>query len=173
MDLFVVSFRLVHFICGVFWAGVAFFNVLMLEPAVKAAGAEGQKTMGMLQRVGMSTALGITGGLTMLSGLALYWRDSGGFLFTWIGSPQGVVFTVGALAGIAGGVIGGAMVGRAAKSLGELGAAVAQSGGKPSDEQAGQLAALQNRLHLGGQINAVLLLIAVICMAVAPELLSR
>lgn len=173
MDLYLVILRLIHIVAGVFWAGAAFFNVLLLEPAINASGPEGQKTMGALQRLGMVMALTVAGALTILSGLLLYGRDSGGFQMSWMASPQGAVFTLGALAGIVGGALGGSMVGGGARRLGELGAAVAQAGGKPTDEQAAQMASLKNRIHVGGQLNAALLLIAVMCMAIAPELLAR
>jgi len=173
MDVYVVVLRLIHIVSGVFWAGAAFFNVLLLEPAINDSGAEGQKTMGALMRLGMVMVLTVAGVLTILSGLALYGRDSGGFQVSWIASPQGIVFTIGALAGIIGGALGGSMVGGSGRRLGELGAAVAQSGGKPTGEQAAQMTALKNRMHLGGQLNAGLLLIAVMAMAIAPELLAR
>ena len=172
MDVYAVVLRVIHIVCGVFWAGTAFFNVIVLEPAVNAAGQEGQKTMGAIMRLGLTMLLGITSGLTMVSGLLLYGKDSSGFTMAWIGSPQGLVLTLGSLTGIAGGIIGGAMGGRAGKKLTDLGAEVAQAGGKPTDAQASQMAALRNQLHLGGQIQAMLLLVAVLCMAVGPELMA-
>lgn len=173
MDVTVVGLRLIHIVAGVFWAGAAFFNVLLLEPAINASGPEGAKTMGALQRVGMVMALSIAAVLTILSGLMLYGRDSGGFQMAWMASPQGVVFSIGAICAIIGGAIGGSVVGGGGRRLGELGAAIAQGGGKPTDEQAAQVAALKSRIHVGGQINAGLLLVAVMCMAIAPELLAR
>ena len=173
MDVFVVVLRVIHIVAGVLWAGAAFFNVLLLEPAINTSGAEGQKTMGALQRLGMVMILTVAGALTILSGLLLYGRDSAGFQMSWIASPQGIVFTIGALAGIIGGALGGSMTGGGARRLGELGAAVAQAGGKPTAEQAAQMTALQQRIHLGGQLNAALLLIAVMAMAIAPELVAH
>ena len=38
---------------------------------------------------------------TILSGAALYWRDSNGLVVGWITSPSGLAFTVGGLAAIA------------------------------------------------------------------------
>jgi hypothetical protein len=173
MDFFFVSLRLIHFVCGVFWAGGAFFNALLLEPAVSSAGPEGQKTMGAMQRIGFAMIFSIASGLTMLSGLILYYRDSGGFDLGWIGSASGIVFTVGAVAAIAGAGVGGGMVGRAVKSLTEIGAEIGKAGGKPTDAQAAQIAALRSRMQMGTRLNAVLLLLAVIAMAVAPDLPAR
>jgi hypothetical protein len=129
--------------------------------------------MGTLMRIGFATMVSIASGLTMLSGLALYGRDSGGFQMSWIMSPQGLTFTIGALAAFAGAGVGGGMVGRASKELADIGEAIGKSGGKPSDEQAAKIGVLRNRLHNGTRINAVLLLIAVICMAIAPNMLAR
>jgi hypothetical protein len=157
MDVYAIVLRLIHIVCGVFWAGTAFFNVLVLEPAVNASGQEGQKTMGAVMRVGLTMLLGITSGLTMLSGLMLYGKDSSGFQMAWVTSPQGLVLALGAVTGIVGGIIGGAMVGRAGKQLTDLGTELAQSRGKPTDAQTGQMAALKNQIHLGGQVQAILM----------------
>ena len=38
MDILAVVLRLLHIIFGIFWAGTAFFNVLILEPRLRRMG---------------------------------------------------------------------------------------------------------------------------------------
>jgi uncharacterized membrane protein len=171
MDIYVIVLRIIHITSGVFWAGAAFFNAWLLSPAVDDSGQEGSKVMGALMRRGFVLILTVAAVVTILAGLLLYANKSDGFQVSWITSAGGLVLTLGVLCGLAGGSIGASMVGASASKMGELGAAIAQSGGKPSAEQGAQMAALKNRIAIGGRLNAALLLITVLCMAIGPELL--
>jgi uncharacterized membrane protein len=170
MDLYVIVLRLFHIVAGVFWVGSAFFNALLLEPSVTDAGQEGAKTMGAIVRRGLTPILTSAAGVTILAGILLYANVSEGFQLSWITSPGGLILTLGALCAIGGGVIG-SQTGRTADKMMAVGAEIAKSGGKPTSEQGSQVAMLKLRLHNFGRINAVLLLITVMCMAVGPELL--
>jgi hypothetical protein len=110
------------------------------------------------------------GGLTVLAGVLLYWRDSGGLDADWIGSAPGITLTVGALSGIAALAIGGSIVRPTIKANLAIGKAVAASGGPPTPEQAAQLQALQQRSHAAGKVIVPLLILAVAAMASARYL---
>ena len=71
--------RLIHIVIGVFWAGTIIFNAWLLAPTLRDLGPEGGKVMGGLAKRGMLTILPVSGILTILSGIWLYWHASVGF----------------------------------------------------------------------------------------------
>ncbi len=93
--------RLVHILAGVFWVGSAVFMAAIVLPAARAAGAEGGVFMErLMQQPRTRAALGAAMLLTVLSGLALYGRLSGGFARGWVTSPKGLALGLGAIATI-------------------------------------------------------------------------
>ena len=69
------------------------------------------------------------------------------------------------------GIIGGAVLGRTSAAIETLGAELAQTaGGKPDASKISQMAALQERTERWTRIDAILVSIAVICMAIAGAL---
>jgi uncharacterized membrane protein len=164
MDFYLMLLRIVHIIGGVFWAGSAFMLVQFVAPAVTLAGPEGGKFM---QRLVLGTRLsvvtGTAAGLTVLTGLLLYWRASGGLRGEWISTGTGVMFTIGGLAGLIA-LFTGAATSANSRKLAELGQGLQ---GPPSPEQAAEIARLQNRLSNLGAATAILLLAALIAMATA------
>ena len=158
-----VVLRSIHILGGVFWAGTVFFLLACVGPAV-AQSPDGARFM---QRLAprLPPAIGISAALTMLSGIAMYWGDSGGFRVAWILSPTGLTFTIGAVAAIASAIIGGAVLRPAGIEMQTLDAAV--SGGTASGDQAALFAAVRRRMATGSGITALLLVIAVVAMASA------
>ena len=166
MDVLMIVLRLLHIASGIFWAGTAFFTVSFLQPAVSASGPEGGKVMQQLARSRFTTTITVAGTLTVLSGLLMYWRDSG-FQLAWIVSATGLTFTIGGLAGL-GGLSVALFVSRPAiRRVAELSKLVVASGGPPSPAQMAEIQALQARMTRGGRWLAVLLGIAVVAMAIA------
>jgi uncharacterized membrane protein len=159
--------RLIHIGSGVVWAGGAIVSNRFIEPAAKDAGEAGPRFMGALIKRGFSTAMAAMGGLTFLSGAAMYWNDSNGFTNQWNQTGPGLLFTIGAIAGLSGLIVGGAMMSPAARQMQKIGEEVAKAGGPPSAEQGAAMGQFSARLSLGGRITAVLLGIAVLCMASA------
>lgn len=164
MDYYVLVLRIIHILGGVFWAGSAFLLTGFVAPTAGQLRPEGPKFM---QRLILGTrfnlAIAIAASLAILSGLLLYWRASGGFQVEWMSTGTGVMFTLGGLAAIGAGIIGG-LIASNGKTLAELGASLE---GPPSPEQAAELGHLQSRGANLGAANAVLLVITVICMASA------
>jgi len=97
MDVTVILLRLVHVLCGVFWAGALMFVVLFLEPSIRASGPEGAKVMRALIQRKYLNVIPIVGVLTILSGLWLMWIFSGGFAAAWFRSGAGMVLTLGSV----------------------------------------------------------------------------
>ena len=162
MAIYVVL-RSIHILGGVFWAGTVLFLIACVGPAVSQS-PDGARFM---QRLAprLPPAIGISAALTMLSGVAMYWGDSGGFRAAWILSPTGLTFTIGAIAAIVSAIIGGAVLRPAGIEMQTLDAAV--SGGTASAGQTAQLVEMQRRMATGSGVTALLLVIAVVAMASA------
>lgn len=172
-QLYVLALRLTHIYTGVFWAGAALFFAGFLGKAVKAAGPDGGKVMGkLITDTKWSVIIASASGLTVVSGILLYlFRRSaaGGAAFDM--SPQGMGFALGGLAGIASFIIGNAVLGRTSKKIAALGAELAKSAGSPPPaEKVAEMGGLQARMERFNNINAILITIAVILMAISRYL---
>ena len=161
--------RIIHIGDGVIWAGVAIFVSFILSPAAARKGPEGPKAMGMLlAEARYSTVLSITGGLTVLSGILLWLQNTAYFKsIGWAQSPIGIVFTVGAILGLAALIVGGGIAGPAFKKMGQVSAEIAQAGGPPAPEKLSLMAQFQKRLSSASMIGGILLVLTVIAMATA------
>jgi hypothetical protein len=142
--------RAIHILSGVIWAGFAIVVSALVMPNLAP---EGRGAMGQYMSKSGARVAGIAGALTFLSGLYLMWR-----LHSGDHSATGATLGIGALLAIIAGITGGGISGRAAAQLGKL---------TPGPDTAAQAAALRNRIMMGGRITATLLVVSVICMAVA------
>ncbi|NIR73583.1 MAG: hypothetical protein GWN99_00480 [Gemmatimonadetes bacterium] len=168
MDLVAVVLRVIHIVCGVYWAGTLFFVATFLQPAVSAAGPEGGKVMQALMRRRYLDVMPAVAILTILSGLDLYRRASGNFSADWIGSRHGVILTIGSLAAIVAFVIGVLLMRPAARRVGPLVQGAQElPEGPDRDARLAEAAALRRRTAMSGRWVAGLLVVAVIGMAVA------
>lgn len=162
--------RFVHIVSGVFWAGAVFLMVGFIFPAVRAAGPQAGPFMQEVARRRLPVFMNASGGLTILSGIIMY---IGAVTMTdgaWLDTRTGMAFTVGAVATIIAGIIGGTVSGRGGRRLAKLGEAIKASGGAPSPEQAAEMAAVQARMAKAMRVVAALLLVAVGSMATARYL---
>ena len=171
MDWYVIVLRVIHIAAGVFWVGAAFVLFLFIQPSVRATGPAGQEFMGHLTtRKNLPLVVLLSGVVTVLAGLLLYWRASGGFDTAWISSGPGISFTVGGVAAIVTLALGLAVTKPSIDRMGALGQEIASSGGPPTPEQAAELQRLQARTVLVGRVSLVLLAVAVVAMAIARYL---
>ncbi len=157
--------NLIHVFGAIVWAGVAFYQFAFLSPAVQQAGQSGGAVMGRILNGKLLRVMAITPLLVILSGLLLYWFRSGGFSSAYLISWQGLVLTLGALAGIAAFFEGMVIIGPTAARLRDLGNQIAAAGGPPQPEQTQSLQALGARLGKAGTRGAIFLLVAVVGMA--------
>ena len=79
MSPLITVLRLIHILCGVYWAGTVFFFVTFLEPTIRSLGPDGGKVMIRLFERGYLKLLPIFAVVTVLSGLWLLWILSSGF----------------------------------------------------------------------------------------------
>lgn len=160
-----IILRLIHIFGGTIWVGAAFFNALFLEPTARAAGAEGGRFMERLvTKTPFVKYMTLASLSTVLSGIVLYWLDSN-FRLSWIMSREGLIFTVGALAGLAAYVTGQFVIAPTAARIGALGNEMVMAGGPPTTIQLDQMSTLQARAMRSGILELVLMVISVAGMA--------
>ena len=88
--------RLVHILGGILWLGGGAFMLLMIQPAVAAAGpAGGAVMMKVLKRGGLGKWFGPVGIVTILAGLWMYVR--GDYHADPFGSTSSTILTLGVL----------------------------------------------------------------------------
>lgn len=162
-----VLLRIIHVLFGVFWAGTIFFLAAFLVPAVRRTGPEGGKVMYQLTRSHFIVALPLMAILTILSGLAMFWRTSGGMNAGWMASDPGRVLSLGALAALVAFAIGMTVQRPATLKIAMIVDQIqATGGGAPTPDQSAQIAALQQRAVLSLRWIAALLAVTVVCMAI-------
>lgn len=166
MDVLVLLARLIHIVGGAFWVGSSLLVAFFVEPAVRAAGPEGSRFMQRLGGGPMSRYLTVASIATILAGLFLYWHDSG-FLLRWILTGPGIAFTLGALAGISGLMIGAGITGPTINQLSALGRQVQAAGKPPTPDQQAELGRLGRRLSQASRWTAIAVTVAIMFMATA------
>ncbi len=171
MDVMLVMLRFLHIVLGVYWAGTIIFSALYLDPSVRAAGPAGGQVMAQLVKRGHLNTLPVAAVLTVLVGIELFRRVSGGFDPTWMSSPMGIALSIGAVTAIVGLIIGLFVMRPTAMKVMQLAQAAMQAPEGPArDAQLAALQPLRDRVTLGLRWVAGLLTVTVIMMAVARYL---
>lgn len=171
MNLFMVILRLIHIGAGVFWAGGAIVVARFLIPAVQDAGPEGGKVVQALQKRGLMTALPLSAVISMLAGLTLYWRVSGGYGAEWSRTPTGMALGLGAAASIIAFVIGVTIMRPSTLKAGALALTLPQlSDTAARAARQAEIEGLRGRAARAANWVAGLLGLAVAAMAVARYL---
>ena len=163
MDSVLLLVRVLHIVSGVFWAGTLMFMAFFLFPSIRDAGPEGGKVVAQLTRRRFTEITPVIALVSILSGFWLYWRASAGFESAYMGSTAGMTYGVGAAAAVLSLIIGLSVV---RPSMKRAAALMAASGGKPDEAAMVQIQRLRGRAGKGGQVVALLLLVAVSAMAV-------
>jgi uncharacterized membrane protein len=167
----ILILRIVHIFSGVFWAGAAFLFAGFIEPTVRQSGAEGGR---FVQRLSSQTRypvfMGIAALLATVSGLWMFWIDSGRLNSAWLATGTGLALATGGVCGTIAAVIGFTVQFRATTRLEALGKTVQGSGAPPTQAQAQEIQILQGKLRAGGRWTAALLVITVLAMATARYL---
>ncbi len=168
VDAYLIVLRIVHIGAAMLWFGGAIVSAFFLDPTVRALGPAGAPFMDhLMNRRRMGIYFPIVAGLTVLSGILLYWRDSAGLQMSWITSGPGLAFTVGGLAALVAFVGGMMLIPPAVGAQTEVANELAASGGAPSEEQQDRLEWAERRMRLVNRIDLPLLLLAALAMAVA------
>ena len=171
MDWWLILTRIVHIGSAMTWFGGAIIGSFFLAPTAAALGQAGQPFMDyLMRRRRMGIFFPIVAALTVLSGAALYWRDSGGLQAEWITSPVGLAFTIGGLAALAAFVGGFVLIGPSVAAQTAVHNELARGDGVPTEAQRQRLERASRRMQLANRIDGPLLLLAGLTMAVARYL---
>jgi hypothetical protein len=167
MDWVLVAFRVLHIASAITWAGGAALFFFYLEPTMNKLGPDAEKFVNEMINVRkLPIYFAISSTLAVLGGALLYYHDAGG-LQLWTSSPTGVVFTIGAVAGILAWIGGNAFIPRNAMKIQAILGDMRAAGGPPSADLLARLHATQARLRTVGAVDLVLIVIAVLGMATA------
>ena len=168
MLMLVLRFTRVFF--AALWVGMMAFQVFFLMPALGETGPEGGKVMAALARRRIPVFMPVIALITLVSGMWLFQRLSGGQPSALFATPVGKAFALGGLAALlaflVGMILGRPLMMRSAK--------LAESLVTASPEQRAGITAEMQRLRArGASLNRVvmaLLLFALTAMAVARYL---
>jgi uncharacterized membrane protein len=170
VDLYMVVLRILHILAGVFWVGSALLIFFFLQPAAREVGpAAGPLMTHLATKKRLPDVTLAAAGLTILAGLLMYWRVTGGLDPDYITTAYGWSITLGALAAIVAVGLGVAVIRPSMVRAGEIGQAAAAAGG-PTPEQAAEMQSLQQRVKSIGNLVTPLLIFAVVAMAAARYL---
>lgn len=165
METLRIILRLTHIFSGTIWVGSAIFMTLFLEPVVRAAGAEGGRVMNRLvTKTGFARYMIASSLLTVLSGIVLYGLDAS-FNAAWMASREGIIFSLGSLAGLSAYATGLFVIAPTSQRIGALGQEMALAGGPPSTIQVSEMESLQGRALRFGRVEVVLMVFTVLGMA--------
>lgn len=174
MDSYMIVLRVIHIVAGAFWTGASLLITGFITPAVRASGPEGGRFMQRLTgQTRLPTFMSLASVLTVLSGLLLYWRVSGGLRAGWIMSGSGLVLTVSSAVGLLESVLGFLTNRPAAERMAAVARGIQSAGGPPTAAQAAEMQALQQRLSSAGVRSAVVLLVVLIGMSAARYITLR
>lgn len=159
--------RIIHIFTGVFWAGFAFFNIIFLQPTIRAIGPDGQKTMQHLtQKTNFLNTLYIAATLTVISGIIMYWILAGS-RFALLPGGHGHSITLGGVAGLAVWVLLMFIIHPIFRRMKAIGKEIQAQGTPPSSEQTAEMQTLVVKLGKVGKLAGILLAIALLGMAAA------
>jgi uncharacterized membrane protein len=145
--------RVVHVLLAAVWVGLLAFIALFLLPALKDTGAGSTAVLTAMVRRRITAVTATLGGITVLTGLWLYWRVTGGFDPALAGAMPARVFGTGGVAGIVALILDGALVSRSLKKIAGAGAPM-------------EIAAARARATRFAVVVLVLQIVALACMAV-------
>ena len=172
-EWFYIVFRIFHIGAGVAWVGSVYFLVVFVQPTSAAIGPAAAPFMTeLLGARRLVDRILVLAGVTILAGLILYLKDMnavGGF-GDWVGSSEGLVFTIGGLCAIAAAAIGAFGTRPAVGELLAVGRKIGQAsqeGGAPSADLTARVPVLQGKMKVFARVSFALLIVAVLAMATA------
>lgn len=153
--------RAVHILAAALWVGAAAMLTLYIMPSVRASGAAGGVVVAEAMRRGVGVFMPSTAGVTILSGLWLYWLWFQGRGGEGLHSAGPIMLMLGALAGVTSAIIGGAVLGRTTHELATLAGAPADTANQA------RIAALHRRGAAASKLVLTLLVAALLLMVLS------
>src|SRR5262245_44007067 len=115
--MFFLAARALHVLLGATWLGTAVAMTFFVMPAVQELGPDSGKVMMAVARRGFDAFIASVAGLTVLSGLWLYWHFTAGFDPGISATASGRVFGLGGLLGLIAAIVGGSVVSRGSRKI--------------------------------------------------------
>jgi len=150
--------RAAHMLTAALWIGAAAALTLYIMPAIRRSGAAGAPVIAEAMRSGLGAFMASVAGTTILSGAWLYWIRFQALGSSGMHRAADVVLMLGALAGFAAMIIGGAILGRTSRELAEL------AGTPPDEATQARIAALHRRGAAASKVTLTLLVGALLSM---------
>lgn len=161
---YLIILRLLHIVCGVFWAGATIYLAAFITPAVKKLGPDGGKFMQQLAKTNkLPVVMTIAATINVLAGILLLWKLSDGFQYEWMTNKHGLVLNAGALLAIIAYLEGLLITRPTILKINKLGAQLA--GGPPTPEQTQLLNSYRQKVFKANNVVAVLLAVTIVCMS--------
>jgi uncharacterized membrane protein len=162
-----LGLRVLHVLCAATWIGSTAFIALMLVPAVERAGAPGGQVMARIDARGFQTYMALLATTTVVTGLYLIWRFTGGFEGDIAATHAGIAFCLGGMAGVLALIVGGLVVGRSAKQATDI---INRAAGMPDGPEKGSLmlraTTARRRMKAGTKVVIALQAAALVLMTV-------
>jgi len=165
-----IVLRFSHVFFGALWVGMMAFQVFFLMPALAEAGPDAGKVMGVLARKRIPIILPIFALITLISGMWLFQRMSGGNMGALMGTPMGKAFGLGGAAALIAFLIGIVVMRPAMLRSVKLQESLATTAPADRATISAELQKLRARGNVSGKVVTVLLLFALAAMAVARYL---
>lgn len=158
--------RILHLAFGVFWVGTLYFTAFFLFPSLRDAGPDGAKVGAQLMKRGFTNIMPAAAIVTILAGVWLFYRISGGFKVEYLSTGAGWAYQIGGGAAIIALVIGLITVRPSMIKAMKLGQAAASAPPAEQQKMQAEAGALRARAGKANVLIAFLLTITVIAMAI-------
>ena len=161
-----LSLRAAHVLLAAVWVGATVFTSILLMPVIEGSGPVGGQIMQNLEKKGMTAFFAAMGGTTVLTGIYLYWRFTGGFSPEVSSSHAGMAFGIGGVCGILAVIIGGSVIGRSSRRMLAVMEQVPSASAAQKATLLQEAETLRGRMKTFGSIVLLLQIIALLTMAV-------
>ena len=167
MNLLLAAIRLIHIVSAFAWVGLSTVTTVYILPTATATGENGLRFFkALVTRTPINVVFAASSGITVLMGIILYLLGASSH-YTSVGQ---IVLGIGALAGLAAGIHGGAVVGRDSRAFAEALEKQVPDGQPIAADALTSLTAAERSLGEHARISLILTAIALIGMASARYL---
>lgn len=162
------ALRAAHILIAALWLGAGCTLAMHVMPAVRTAGLASDPFLMQLTQRRLGRFMAVIGGLTVLSGLWLYWIFTKGLRGEMVSSAPGLALAIGGLCGLIAAVVGGAVLGRSVEGITvSLHAAAHLPEGVEQSTHLREVERLQRRFARFSKIDLTLLVAALLLMALS------
>lgn len=169
MNLYIyVLMRTTHIFASMLWLVSAFYYFYFVQPTVKSIGPTGPKFIqNLIAKRRYPLYMSLVSLLTLLTGVWLYWRFSGGLQISWIKTGPGIGFTISAIISFLVFLMGMLMIKPRAEHIAVLGAEIGESGNPPDPNKVAEVQKIEKELSLLERADVIMLVVAMLIMLTA------